>query len=212
MQQPIHTITQPGARWTNERIVGVGFVGLLHVVAISAILTGLTPRITLPHIVDDHITLVPVDPVQPHPEKRVQKIKDDELPKLIDPVIAPNPVIDIEHDKTDRVQGSTTESPLPPLDADTYASGIAGTHGIPDYPPLARRLGEQGSVRLSLTISATGDVTGATVVQSSGFPDLDQTAVDWVIGHWKYKPATHSGSAVPSQTLAVVVFNLKNAR
>ncbi|MEI9931647.1 MAG: energy transducer TonB [Rhizomicrobium sp.] len=101
--------------------------------------------------------------------------------------------------------------PQPPV-ADTYASGISSTHSPPDYPPLARRLGEQGSVRLGLTISATGEVTGATVVQSSGFADLDQMATDWVIGHWKYKPATHDGVAVPTQTQAVVVFNLKNAR
>ena len=95
---------------------------------------------------------------------------------------------------------------------DTYASGVSNTHTIPAYPPLARRLGEQGGVRLSLTISASGDVTGASVVQSSGYPDLDQTAVEWVMSHWRYKPATHGGVAVPSQTLANVVFNLQNAR
>ncbi len=67
-------------------------------------------------------------------------------------------------------------------------------------------------MRLSLTISPDGNVIAANVAQSSGFPDLDDAAVNWVLGHWKYKPATHLGVAVASQTQAVVVFNLKNIR
>ncbi len=44
MQQPFHIISQPGASWTTERIAGVGFVGLLHVIAIWAILNGLAQK------------------------------------------------------------------------------------------------------------------------------------------------------------------------
>ena len=64
---------------------------------------------------------------------------------------------------------------------------------------------------LHINISAQGDVTTATVSKSSGVPELDQTAVDWVIKHWKYKPATNNGTAVASTSDAQVVFNLKNA-
>ena len=48
MQQPIHVLTQPAARWTNERIVGVGFVALLHVIAVWAILSGLVQKYVKP--------------------------------------------------------------------------------------------------------------------------------------------------------------------
>jgi protein TonB len=211
MQQPNHVITRPGVRWTNERIVGVGFVALLHVVAIWAILNGLAQKIVTSVIPPDLVMTFPhVDQPPPPPAPPLPHVDAKDLSH--NTVVVPLPPIDVHTDTQTQVTGSTDTTPPQPPVADTFASGVANTHTVPSYPPLARRLGEQGSVRLSLTISATGDVTGASVVQSSGFADLDQTAVDWVLGHWKYKPATHGGIAVPSQSLAIVVFNLQNAR
>jgi protein TonB len=210
MQQPIHTLTRPTARWTNERIVGVGFVALLHVIAVWAILAGLVQKYVRPADPPPITWIEPEKHEQPPPTQ----------PKMptVDPtdtsrqVLVPPPIFVID-DGEPRGGGTVVENPqsLQPAMPDTFVSGISGTHTIPAYPALARRLGEQGRVRLSLAISATGEVTAATVVQSSGFADLDQTAVNWVIGHWKYKPATHGGVAVPSQSLAIVVFNLQNA-
>jgi protein TonB len=209
MQQPNHVITQPGVRWTNERIVGVGFVALLHVIAIWAILNGLVQKFVKAIDPPPIIWTQPVThPLPPQPVPRIPHVKPTELTHQT--VMVPPPPIDIAPEKQPPLTGSP--EPQPPATPDSYASGVSGTHTIPDYPSLARKLGEQGSVRLSLAISASGDVTGANVVRSSGFPDLDQTAVDWVMSHWKYKPATHGGVAMPSQTQAVVVFNLKNAR
>jgi TonB family protein len=65
-------------------------------------------------------------------------------------------------------------------------------------------------VQLHVSISATGAVTAAAVTRSSGFPDLDQSAVNWVIAHWKYKPAVQGGVAVASATNAALVFDLKH--
>lgn len=44
------------------------------------------------------------------------------------------------------------------------------------YPPIARRLGQEGTVMLSIEISAHGDLRGLSVRQSSGHPVLDQAA------------------------------------
>jgi protein TonB len=55
-------------------------------------------------------------------------------------------------------------------------------------------------------------VTNAQIEQSSGSNDLDSAAVQWVVAHWRYKPATQNGQPVVSTTEAAVVFNLKNAR
>jgi len=55
-------------------------------------------------------------------------------------------------------------------------------------------------------------VTAAQVTNSSGVAELDQTAVDWVVAHWKYRPAMQNGLAVASTADAEVVFNLKNAK
>lgn len=79
---------------------------------------------------------------------------------------------------------------LPPAPTpDGAASAVGSTHTIPPYPAVARRLGQQGVVALQLMISPSGEVTAVDIVQSSGFPELDQTAAAWVKARWKYKPA-----------------------
>ncbi|HVV63854.1 MAG TPA: energy transducer TonB [Rhizomicrobium sp.] len=204
MRQPIHQINASGSRWTSERIAGVGFVGLLHVIAIYALVTGLAQKIVKAIPRDLQVT------VSPAPEKQepvvAPKLPDVPAPPL-DSAIVP-PEIDIAPDQTAPISVPLSQ----PSVSDAQAAGVSSTHTTPPYPPVARKLGEQGTVRLRLTISPQGAVTAADVVQSSGFDDLDRSAVDWVIAHWKYKPATRGGVAVASQTEAVVIFNLKTAR
>ncbi|HCK80464.1 MAG TPA: hypothetical protein DIC59_03235 [Candidatus Competibacteraceae bacterium] len=44
------------------------------------------------------------------------------------------------------------------------------------YPPIARRLGQEGIVMLLLEIGANGDLRGLAIRQSSGHAVLDQAA------------------------------------
>lgn len=213
MRQPVHAMNAGRKEMTPERIAGIGFVAVLHVVAISAIVLGLVQRV--PKVAPPHeftARFVPVKPETPPPAPKMPIVT------VTNPVTTsvPEPVFNIRDDDPDRgkIVGSLTPVPLvptPPTVADTLAMGIAGTHTIPPYPLLERRLGEQGTVTLSLTISPQGVVTGAEVVKSSGYPGLDQSAIGWVMAHWKYKPAVRNGSPVTSQTTAAVVFNLKTA-
>lgn len=208
MRQPIHTIGAPPPRWSRERIIGVGFVGILHVVAIYALVTGLAQKIV--KAVPQSITVT----FMPEQQQPREKVVLKELPKLPDTpqdtaITPPDIVIEAP------VQPPLSMQVAPPTQtsiADSAATGVTSTHTTPPYPPVARKLGEQGTVKLRLTIATSGAVTAADVVQSSGFPDLDQTALSWVMAHWKYKPAVQNGVAVTSTTLAAVVFNLKNAR
>jgi protein TonB len=95
---------------------------------------------------------------------------------------------------------------------DRLATGIAGTHNTPPYPPLALRLGEEGSLRLRLTISPQGIVTEAQIVRTSGYDDLDRAARNWIMAHWRYRPAMRGGASVASTSDVEVRFDLKNAR
>ena len=62
----------------------------------------------------------------------------------------------------------------------------------PPYPPLSKRLGEQGRVMVRVHISADGIATRAEVQKSSGFPRLDETAVQTVL-RWRYVPGKRAG-------------------
>ena len=199
---------------TPERFVGIGFVVLLHVLIISAIVFGLRTKI-VKIMSGDHVFHFIPTPPQPQPVTHATK---PTLPTLRnEPVFLP-PIIDITPDagptitvRTGPIQPPQQQSQQVAI-ADSAASSVAGTHTIPPYPMTAIRLGEEGKVMLHLSVSADGNVAGASVTQSSGFTDLDQAAIAWVLAHWKYKPAIRGGVAVASATDAAVVFSLKNAR
>jgi protein TonB len=201
-------ISAPPSRWSRERIIGVGFVGLLHVIAVYALVTGLAQKIVkaVPH--DLTVTFTP-EPEKPREKVEVPKVPDLPVTPQDTEITPPDIVIETP------VQPPVTmpvAPPAQPVAADTAATSITSTHTTPPYPPMARKLGEQGTVKLKLTISTSGAVVAADIVQSSGFPDLDQTALSWVMAHWKYKPAVQGGVAVTSTAMAAVVFNLKTGR
>lgn len=70
---------------------------------------------------------------------------------------------------------------LPSSDAD-YLQNPA-----PPYPPLSKRLGEQGKVLVRVLIGVDGTAQKADIKQSSGFERLDQSALSTVL-HWRYVP------------------------
>ncbi|MDP5142786.1 energy transducer TonB [Rheinheimera baltica] len=65
----------------------------------------------------------------------------------------------------------------------------------PLYPQLSRKLREQGTVVLQLTVLASGKVADVTVAQSSGYARLDKAAL-LAVQHWRYQPAQRGGQAI----------------
>jgi protein TonB len=64
----------------------------------------------------------------------------------------------------------------------------------PNYPPISRRLNEQGRVVLQVFIGVDGIAQKATVQKSSGFERLDQAALATVLA-WRYVPGRRAGVA-----------------
>ena len=64
----------------------------------------------------------------------------------------------------------------------------------PAYPPLSKRLGEQGKVVVRVLIGADGIPQKAELRQSSGFDRLDQAALNTVL-KWRYVPGKRGGVA-----------------
>lgn len=65
----------------------------------------------------------------------------------------------------------------------------------PPYPALARRMGEQGEVRLDIQVAMDGTVSDIRLKVSSGSTLLDQTAME-TVRKWRFRPATVGGKAV----------------
>jgi len=64
----------------------------------------------------------------------------------------------------------------------------------PAYPPVSKRLGEQGTVLVHVLITADGAAQKAEVKKSSGYDRLDQAAVATVL-KWRYVPGKRNGVA-----------------
>ncbi len=209
MHAPTHTILSTGStNASTRRTMIVGTVVMLHILIVYALVSGMAGKIAkfVPPdlvVIDTKTTADPRPPPPPtpvltHPQTPVS----DYVPPVID--VAPNQSSPIAVQQT---QTNTT----PPAQPDTGAAGISSTHSIPPYPDLARVASHQGTVLLQIVVSADGSVASASVMQSSGFPELDQAAVAWVTAHWKYKPAMQNGQAVPAQARAAVKFDLRQA-
>lgn len=65
----------------------------------------------------------------------------------------------------------------------------------PPYPGAARRMGDEGEVRLDVHVGADGSVLEVRLRQSSGSPLLDRTAIE-TVRRWRFDPATVDGQPV----------------
>jgi TonB family protein len=79
--------------------------------------------------------------------------------------------------------------PLNPLQTESQIgnignTGAGGERPQPPYPPLAIQHGEQGTIALLLGGDAAGNVVSVDIKESSGFPYLDQTTVEYIKNHW----------------------------
>lgn len=73
----------------------------------------------------------------------------------------------------------------------------------PAYPPMALRLGKEGSVELLATISKQGTIGEVQVL--SGDAMLSKAAAD-AVRQWKYRPYLLNGEPVAIQTQITIVF------
>ena len=78
----------------------------------------------------------------------------------------------------------------------------------PNYPPLSRRMGEEGKVILRVLVNAQGSADSVEVKTSSGSQRLDDAAVN-TVKHWKFIPAKRGETAVQSAVLVPIIFKLE---
>jgi len=79
-------------------------------------------------------------------------------------------------------------APVHKLPTVLNTTGNAGERPEPPYPKIALEQGQQGSVTLRMTVDDAGLVQNIEVSQSSGFPVLDHSALEFVKRHWTVPP------------------------
>jgi protein TonB len=79
----------------------------------------------------------------------------------------------------------------------------------PAYPPISRRLGEEGRVVLRAHVLPDGRADNVEIRQSSGSPRLDAAALD-TVRRWRFVPARQGSEAIASWVLVPIAFRLEN--
>lgn len=213
MQRPAsHVLIETPPRSPQRLATSAIAVGTLHLVLIYALMTGLYIKVVpfIPHTIMARI-LPSEEPPAVLPSPPEIKLEQPRLEQVQMPLVkidkASQDTITVTHVEHPVRVTPQPATPYPP----TGVVSLVGTHSTPPYPPLSRRLGEEGTVGLRILIADDGHVSRVEVVKSSGAQRLDDAATQWVLANWRYRAATREGKAIASETQAVVVFNLKTA-
>lgn len=86
--------------------------------------------------------------------------------------------------------------------------GAAYLHNpAPEYPPMARRKGEQGRVLLQVLVSENGKAEKVQIDTGSGYSSLDQAALQ-AVSKWSFIPAKKGNRPVSAYVIVPVRFSL----
>ncbi len=113
-------------------------------------------------------------------------------PSALAPVVPPSPPAPPAESVVAAAAPAPPAPPAPPRVELPTSSADYLNNPRPPYPPLSKRLGEQGQVVVRVFIEVDGTASRAEVRQSSGFERLDQTALQTVL-RWRYVPGKRAG-------------------
>lgn len=77
----------------------------------------------------------------------------------------------------------------------------------PTYPRMSQRLNEQGTVTVRVLVRRDGTAGTVEVKSSSGYPRLDQAAIE-AVRTWRFNPATMDGKPIDEWYIVPIPFKL----
>lgn len=213
LRQGQEAVTSPPRM--DRRFVIVAAVIGFHVLGLWALQAGLlrravelvVPVAVMAELIEPPQPQVTPEPTPPRPQPApkpvapVQRVvKQAPMPLAIpDPTPAPEAPTGVVSAPpapvpavTEPVAAAPAAPPAPPKVELPSSDAAYLSNPQPPYPPLSKRLGEQGRVVVRVHISTDGIATRAEVQKSSGFPRLDETAVQTVL-RWRYVPGKRAG-------------------
>ncbi|MFN4044807.1 MULTISPECIES: energy transducer TonB [unclassified Limnobacter] len=227
MSAPLSNNTQ-----TISNTVTFAGVVLLHVLGLVWAAQQLSisePVITPPSVVgvlvapEPEPAPPPPKPVPPPPKPEPKPVP---TPKPVakptpKPTPKPEPVREVAQEPVQQAAPTPPAPPSPPVQQATPAPEAPApvtpprtdaahlNNPAPQYPALSRRLGEQGRVMLDVYILPDGSVGEIKLNRSSGFPRLDNAALQ-AVKTWKYVPAKRGDKPIPFWYVQPVSFVLNN--
>ncbi|GAA4342249.1 hypothetical protein GCM10023144_44050 [Pigmentiphaga soli] len=136
----------------------------------------------------------PEPPPEPKPESDTAITTPPEPPAEAAPAPAPQPTTQASGTPDTARQAASPQAP--PADQPRQLGNIEYlVKPQLEYPYTSRRLREEGRVMVRIYVNTQGVVYQADLVSSSGFPRLDQAALE-TARKTRFKPATENGTPV----------------
>lgn len=186
---------------SSSRTISTIVVVLIHAVLGYAFVTGLGIQYVKKVATELNVIDVADEPPPPEEPPPPPPPPPKEVPPP--PVYIPPPEIALPAPAPVIQSVQTLPPPLPPVihappapPPPPQVSKAASARGNPgewfgddDYPPQARRNGEEGSVTVGYTVDTRGRVQDCRIIKSSGYKELDEATCSLLVRRGRYKPA-----------------------
>jgi protein TonB len=214
MERPAYFAISDGRK--GGRLGSAATVAVIHVAAIFGLVTALNQGAIMKELRTIQATIDSPQDIPREPPPPPDLVKPTP-PVAIPPVFTvQQPVASAQSITTVPVKPSAPPPAAAP--ARTYTPPpndplrpIMSTRALPPYPPIARRLNEQGTTLMELTISPRGNVSNCQVVESSSSERLDEAGCDFVTRNWRWQPPTSAGKPISAKTRVSIKWDLQNA-
>jgi protein TonB len=217
------------AAWQQIRRVGpLGAIVGLHIAFFYALQSGLLhqaaqalPKEVFASFITPDPAPQPAAPKPPTIPKTVPVVKKAVTrPPPVAPAINPTPsqqAITAPTATAKSIEPPAVAAPAAPAPsaptAPTQPKVVSGIEYIQepqaDYPPIARKMGEEGTVIVHVLVNEKGRAERADIKKSSGSSRLDEAARKAVL-RGLYKPYMEDGKAIAVTANIPITFNLNN--
>ena len=198
-----------------------GLLGIVIGAHIGVILIVMAAKTVVPQIMEMPLIVDLIQPAQekppeakPLPVVKPQPVRQQHTPQKPQPVPVVEATQSTQPAPAAPVASQPDVKPAPPappapepltqarFDADYLANPA------PPYPPLSRRMSEEGKVILRVSVTPQGTAESVEIKTSSGSQRLDEAAQK-TVRNWRFIPAKRGDTAVQSFVLVPIIFKLE---
>lgn len=131
---------------------------------------------------------------------------NDAVPQPSTPAAAVSNTVNADNTQTTLSAPVASESPA----VESPKFGAAYLYNPPPaYPPLSRRLGEEGRALLRVLVTENGTAETVDLESSSGSARLDKAAIA-AVKRWEFVPAKRNQQSISAYVLVPIKFSLTN--
>ncbi len=199
--------SQPKKPWQGS--VGAALTVGIHVGVVALLLADRTPVAVMPA----PINVAVISDTQQHQEQPLELSK----PRLDQPKLhVPQPEVSLAESSepttapvavVNQAASSSQTAPATPAVVQPVFDADYLNNPAPPYPPLSRRMREQGVVYLRVLVSSEGLPDQVEVKQSSGSVRLDDSAL-CTVKKWRFVPARRGSQTVAAWVVVPIAFSL----